>query len=182
MHPVLEDYLMRKRSDGNAWRLEKMDRRDRRDSKEYADERMSDYMRSVPDRREREREEDYASSDRRRDYHRPAMRLSKSDISRWKNMFENFDGTRGAHYDYQQILHAADKLNIDFDEYSEKEFCVAVNMMYADYGHIAKEYCSPDKELMFCAEMAKAFFDDPDGPEPSEKLALYFYCIVDGGL
>lgn len=28
-------------------------------------------------------------------------------------------------------------------------------------------------------ELAKAFLEDEDGPEPSEKLALYYYCIAE---
>lgn len=115
-----------------------------------------------------------------RDYHQyKHLRLTKSDIHRWKQMMHNVDGTHGEHYDMQQAMHAAEKLGIRFDAYDEKEFCLALNMMYSDYGHVIRKYCPPDKELMVCAEMAKAFFDDPDGPEPSEKLALYFYCIAD---
>ena len=70
-------------------------------------------------------------------------------------------------------------LKCRFDEYSEREFCMAVNMMYSDYCKVAKRFVAPDKEIMFFAELAKAFLDDADGPEPSEKLALYFHCIVD---
>jgi hypothetical protein len=107
------------------------------------------------------------------------MRLSKTDIHHWKQMMENEDGTRGPHYDMQQIMQAVEKLDIRFDEYSEREFCMAVNMMYSDYCKVAKRFVAPDKEMMFFAELAKAFLDDADGPEPSEKLALYYHCIVD---
>ena len=31
----------------------------------------------------------------------------------------------------------------------------------------------------FNVELAKAFLEDDDGPEPSEKLALYYYCIAE---
>jgi hypothetical protein len=107
------------------------------------------------------------------------MRLSKTDIHHWKQMMENEDGTRGPHYDMQQIMQAVEKLDIRFDEYSEREFCMAVNTMYSDYCKVAKRFVAPDKEMMFFAELAKAFLDDADGPEPSEKLALYYHCIVD---
>jgi hypothetical protein len=128
--------------------------------------------------------EDYARDGRYdsrgdyRDYGR-MPRLSKTDIHHWKQMMENEDGTRGPHYDMQQIISAADKIGVKFDEFDEKEFCIAVNMMYSDYCKVAKKYIAPDKELHFFAELAKAFLDDEDGPEASEKLALYFHCIVD---
>ena len=113
-----------------------------------------------------------------RDYH-DAPKLSKSDILRWKQKMENEDGTRGAHFDMQQIMNVAEKLNVKFDEFDEREFCIAVNMMYSDYCKVARKYVAPDKELMFFAELAKAFLDDEDAPEASEKLALYYHCIVD---
>jgi hypothetical protein len=106
------------------------------------------------------------------------MRLSKSDMKHWKKMLENSDGSRGEHYGMEQITQIAQKMDIRFDEYSEKEFCMAVNMMYSDYAHVIKKYIPPERELHFCAELAKAFLEDQDGPEPSEKLALYYHCIV----
>lgn len=120
---------------------------------------------------------DYRDYRNSRDYHH--IRLTKSDIHRWKLKMENEDGTRGPHYDMQQVMSVADKMGIKFDEFDEREFCIAVNMMYSDYCKVAKKYVSPDKELMFFAELAKAFLDDEDGPEASDKLAIYFHCIVD---
>ena len=111
--------------------------------------------------------------------HSRMLRLSKTDMNRWKQMMYNVDGSHGEHYDLQTTMHIAEKLGIRFDEFSEKEFCLALNMIYSDYGNVIRKYCPPDKELMVCAEMALAFLDDPDGPEPSEKLALYYHCIAD---
>ena len=107
-------------------------------------------------------------------------KLTRDDAKRWKRMMENFDGTHGEHYDREQTEQAAEKLGIRFDDFSEMEFCLAVNMMYSDYGHVLRKYIPSDKELHVCAELAQAFLEDPDGPGPSVKLALYFHCIVDG--
>ena len=104
--------------------------------------------------------------------------LTKQDMRKWKKMLKNFDGSTGEHYTLEQILSAAQKQNVSFEDYDEKEFCIAVNMMYADYGGVLKKYVPPDRELNACIDLAKAFFDDVDGPEPAEKLALYFHCIV----
>lgn len=121
--------------------------------------------------------EDFEDS---RDYHQHhPIKLSKSDMNRWKHMMQNVDGTQGEHFDMEQVMHAAEKLGIRFDSFNEREFCLAMNMIYSDYGRVIHKYCQPDKELIVSAELAKAFLDDPDGPEPSEKLALYFHCIAD---
>lgn len=186
MNKTTLDYLIRK-SDN---------RRDMRDYRDYRDSRdmrrgrrdYNDY-RDYRDYRGRGnvdfegsmdfRDDEYDSAYDGRDSE--ALRLSKSDIHRWKQMLENEDGTHGAHYDMQQTVDIAEKIGINFgkDGFNEKEFCMAVNMMYSDYCKVAKKYVSPDRELHFFAEMAKAFLCDVDAPDPSEKLALYFNCIVD---
>jgi hypothetical protein len=120
-------------------------------------------------------DDDYEEYEEHRE-HMP--KLTRDDAKRWKKMMENFDGTHGEHYSREQTEQAAEKLDISFDDFSEMEFCLAVNMIYSDYGHILHKYVSPDKELHACAELAKAFLEDPDGPGPSVKLALYYHCIV----
>jgi hypothetical protein len=177
------DYISRKMRDsrrGNDSRdydERDYDERDyedrRRDNRDYEDGRdYKDYRRGVRGSGNRDRR-DYDE----RDYHEK-LRLTKSDKHRWKKMMENVDGTQGEHYSMEDVEHVADKLNIKFHDYDEKEFCLALNMMYSDYCKVVRKHIPPDKELMFYGEMAKAFLEDPDGPEPSEKLALYFHCIV----
>jgi hypothetical protein len=119
-----------------------------------------------------------------RDYHEqdmPKMKLTKVDMNHWKHSMHNTDGTTGEHYDMQQIMHAADKLGVKFRDFDEKDFCIAVNMMYSDYGHIIKRLAAgdKDKELLICADFAKAYLDDPDGVDAKEKLAVQYHCMVD---
>lgn len=172
----LRDYLRRK-SDGRYERdyAERTDyRRDRRGQGSVDFEGNMDFEdgRDYRMRRDHRDREDYGTHEE--------MRLSKSDLRRWNSMFVNFDGSRGGHYDASQVMKASEKLNIRFNEYSEREFHVAVNMMYADYGSVLKKHLQDSEAVLHCcAELAKAFLDDPDGPEPSEKLALYFHCVVD---
>ena len=192
MNDMTLDYLMRKVEARRDSRRDSRDSRDYRrgsgkgvvdfegsmdfedsargDSKDYRDSR--DYRYNRNGRRDYEDGRDY------RDYHK-GPKLSKTDIHHWKQMMENEDGSRGPHYDMQQVMSAAEKSDVRFEDFDEKEFCIAVNMMYSDYCKVAKKYVAPDKELMFFVDLAKAFLEDEDGPEASEKLALYFHCIVD---
>jgi hypothetical protein len=164
-----------------------MDEADYEDSRDYYDEMderrgvkgsgRGRYRKDKGDSRDYGDYEDYRDSRRGR-----GMTLTKADLNHWKHNMENTDGTRGEHYDMQQVMHAAEKLGVRFKEYDEKEFCVAVNMIYSDYGHIIKRLVTDkDKELMVCADFAKAYFDDPDGPEPSEKLAIHYHCMTNLG-
>lgn len=197
MNKHLMDYIDRKTGGIDYEDNRRGDRRDSRDNRDYEDARDYEDGRRRRDNRDYEDSRDYEDNRRRRDNRdnrdnrdyedssdrgkrgRSLMRLRKSDMKHWKHNMENEDGTKGEHYDMEQIMHAAEKIGIKFNSFDEKEFCIAVNMMYSDYCKVIKKYVSPEKELMMCAELAKAFLDDTDGPEPSEKLALYYYCIVD---
>ncbi len=180
---------MRDRADRDDYREDYEDRGDREDYEDYEDSRRRDRRSGGRDRRDRrdrrdsrdyEDSRDYGDYEDSRDYEdgHYEMRLKKSDMKEWKRRMENADGTKGEHFDMQQILQIAERLNIKFRDFDEKEFCLAVNMMYSDYCKVLKRHVSEDKELIICAELAKAFLEDQDGPEPSEKLALYYYCIV----
>ena len=135
--------------------------------------------RSGRDYEDYENYEDYRDYEDGEDFHYyKHLRLTKADLAKWEKMLHNADGTHGPHYSNEQATMIAEKIGIRFDAYTEREFYICLNMMYADYAVIVSKHMPPEKVLQFLAEMAKAFFDDPDGPEPSEKLALYFHCVV----
>lgn len=91
----------------------------------------------------------------------------------------NADGTKGEHYEMMQIMPIAEKIGIHFEEYSEKELCMTVNMLYSDFCECVKKFIPPDKELMFYVHLAKCWLEDEDAPPGAEKLALYMKCIVE---
>ena len=108
-----------------------------------------------------------------------SARLMNHDLMHWEKNLRNADGTRGKHFDMRHVEEAASKLGVRFDEYSEKEFCMVMNMLYSDFCEVFRPLISPEKEAYCYAKMAQAWLEDDDGPMPSEKLALYYYCIVD---
>lgn len=190
------DYLMRRedsrrsrdnRRGDRADRVDYEDRRDYEDGRRRRSRRTGRYMRDRADMADYEDRRDYADERDYEDYgdygdgHYGEMELKKSDMMEWKRMLRNADGSKGAHYDMQQVMQVADKLGIKFHDYDEKEFCMIVNVMYSDYCAVINKYIPHEKSLMFCAELAKAFLEDEDGPEPSEKVALYYYCIASCG-
>lgn len=72
------------------------------------------------------------------------------------------------------VVPAAQQLGIKFNEYSEDEFAMAVNMLYSDYCK------SVGGDMMMYIKMAKAFLEDDDfDGNGSEKLALYYRCIAE---
>lgn len=154
------------------------DNRDYEDGNDYEDSRRGVRGSGRGDRRDYEDGRRRFSYEDGRDYHNKELRLTKSDMHEWKRTLENADGTRGPHYDMQQIMAVAEKHDMKFKDFSEAELCMATNMMYADYCHALKKFVEHDKLLECCMCLAKAFLEDEDGPEASEKLALYYHCIV----
>lgn len=110
---------------------------------------------------------------------RGPIKLTKHDMARWKKMLRNSDGTRGEHFSPEQVKKEAERLGIRFDEYSEADLCMTMNMLYSDLCEVNRSLVSPDKEAYYYAKLAQAWLEDDDGPPGSEKLALYFLCIVD---
>lgn len=76
---------------------------------------------------------------RRRDYGE-TLSLTKSDIMNWKHNLENADGTRGPHFNMEQVMEAAKAVGIRFEDFDERELCMTVNMLYSDYCEVNKPY------------------------------------------
>lgn len=157
---------------------------DMENRKPYRNSRRSDMGNSKYSSRDYgydEYEEDYMDEPdyEEYDYHNEKpMRLTKRDMYYWKNNLINADGSKGEHFKYEQIRRVANEMGIRFHDYDEKELCLTANMLYSDYCDVLRTVVSPDKELHIYVALAKAFLEDEDAPEGSEKLALYYHCIV----
>lgn len=122
-------------------------------------------------------EYDYARGER--DYG-GEMRLTKHDMLMWKERMENPDGSYGEHFNPTQIKQAVQSLGVQMNRYSEKELCLAANMLYSDYAEVLRPFVPREKEAVIYVNMARAFLDDPDAAvQGGEKLAAYYYAIVD---
>ena len=114
---------------------------------------------------------DYDTEDYGMDGHN---KLSTKDIKKWEKSMENADGTRGKHFDMEQIEQVAKQMNIKFDEYRPETLCAVVNMMYSDYCKVL------GNDMMIYVKLAKAFLEDDDfSGSPEEKAMLYYKCIVE---
>lgn len=141
------------------------------------------YSRSRGDRAHgRDYTDDDYEMDRGYDYEmdgHESLKLSKKDMMKWKKQLENADGSHGEHFSMQQIMPLAEQLHLKWEGYDEKDLCMTANMLYSDLCEVLKGIIPPDKEVLAYVKMAQAWLEDPDAPvDGSEKLALYYYCIV----
>lgn len=133
-----------------------------RDRADYADSRDFNDMR------------DYNDS---RDYDIP--RLTNDDLHWWKNHLENEDGSFGPRFNTSQTTPIAERLGIKFNNYTPEEFCMAMNMFYSDYCMDFRNFIPQEREATEYAKMARRFMEDKDaGAKGSDKLAIYYHCIV----
>ena len=182
MYPDMEGRYDRARRDYES----DYARRDyRRGDSTYQEPRYDSRSRDYEYDRERSDYRGYdMRMDSRRDYSTDSSemtygKMSHKDIEKWCEKLENSDGTRGKHFKKEHVDHVVKQLGVDVHRYGGEEiFCMAMNMMYADYCGVAKKF-GADTPL-FYAEMAKAFLEDKDFKgEPEEKLWLYYKCIVE---
>lgn len=169
--------------DRNYGMDERYDRRTPRDRGDYE----MDERRAMRYREEFEYDEGYDNPydngyDRRYDdydshydmeYNQP-MFLDRKTIKRWMADLENADGSMGAKFNKEQVSQKAEQLGIKAKNVEPEEWYAAVNMFYSDY-------CKTlGGDLQLYLKMAKDFFDDPDaGLQGGEKLAAYYYSIVE---
>lgn len=97
--------------------------------------------------------------------------MDKETATEWVKGMENEDGSRGAHWSFEQVKQLMMQKGINLDP---AEMYAAMNMLYSDYCKVAKKLniTHPD----YWIEMAKAFIEDKDAP--GDKLARYYQYIV----
>lgn len=99
-------------------------------------------------------------------------KLTREDAEEWMRGLENEDGSKGAHWTFEQVRQVMGQKNVSADPIS---FYVVLNMIYSDYGKVFRKYGMADK-LDFYVDMAKAFIDDKDAVP--DKAAAYYEHIV----
>lgn len=105
-------------------------------------------------------------------------KLTEKEMKEWEKGLVNDDGSRGAHFQPEQIDQVARSLGIEPKEFGDGVLCMTVNMMYSDYCGVAKKF-GVDR-IEFYIEMAKAFLKDKDfDGDGAEKLFLYYNFIAD---
>ena len=98
--------------------------------------------------------------------------MSREMADEWMHDLENEDGSRGAHWSYDQTSNLLSQKKYDCDPI---EFYVAMNMLYSDYFKVAKKFNVNNTE--FYADLAEAFLCDKDAAD--DKLIRYYECVVD---
>lgn len=143
------------------------------------DGRMDYGYDDMPDMRGRRRNARGQYMRDRRDYGDDMdERLTKQEMKEWEKDLINDDGSRGAHFQEEQIHQMAKQMGINPDDFQDGLLCLITNVKYSDYCAVARKY-GVDR-LDFYIDMAKAFLKDKDfDGDGSEKAFLYYNFIAD---
>lgn len=104
----------------------------------------------------------------------PRQHLTHDEAEEWCDSMVNADGTKGCHWTLEQTQDVAKQRGITCDK---NDFWATMNMMYSDYGKVAKMYSVDNTN--FYADMAAAFLQDKDAVDG--KLVEYWERIVERG-
>lgn len=97
--------------------------------------------------------------------------LDRQQAQEWVRKMKHSDGSSGEHWTYDQTHQVMKQRNIDCEP---AEFYATMNMLWSDYGAVAKKYGVDNVE--FWAELSKSFLMDKDAE--ANKLMLYYECVV----
>lgn len=101
--------------------------------------------------------------------------LEMEEAEMWVHSMKAGDGAKGGRWTFEETSKFAKPRGMTAED-DMIEFYAVMNMMYSDYGAVAKKHGITTPE--FYADMAKAFIEDPDACP--DKTAVYFENIVDG--
>ena len=97
--------------------------------------------------------------------------LSWEETKDWMMHLRDTDGKTGPHWNIDQTNKAYEKKKLDCEPH---EYWAAMNMLYSDYGSVAKKFGVDNADFFAC--LAEAFLNDDDAIK--DKLAAYYECIV----
>lgn len=108
--------------------------------------------------------------------HERKKKLTDKEYKEWVDHMVDADGGTGGMWTKEETTAVARKIGIDFKDFSEADFHVAMDMVYSDYCEVFDKYGMDKPEIY--AEIAKAWLCDEDTLQGAEKLAAYYEYVV----
>lgn len=106
--------------------------------------------------------------------------LTEDEIKEWKKKLLNeVEEKDKKFFSKETIKQKAKGLNVNFKEYTEDEFLLTALMMYTDYSISLRRVVGENMDIYL--RLAKDWLEDDDvAVRGSEKLCVYYDCIVNG--
>lgn len=98
--------------------------------------------------------------------------MTKEMACEWTSEMENEDGTRGPHWDIEQVKQVMGQYNINGNPW---EFYAILNAIYSDYCKVFKKH-GVGNDINFYIDMAKSWIKDSDAVK--DKATAYYENVV----
>lgn len=104
-------------------------------------------------------------------------KLTREKAEKWVRSMRGDDPkARGEMWSYEDAKRLAKERGISTEGQEMIDYYVALNMVYSDYSHVAKEHDVDTED--YYADMACAWLYDPDAKPPTEKLMAYKKYVI----
>lgn len=110
--------------------------------------------------------------------HDMPKKLTDEEKQNWLDMLQNEDGTVGETFSKDEARAIAKKVGAKFDNYTEEDFALVLNLVYSDYCNAIEKAGIDTDNLMLYGHMALSWLEDSDSYKPEEHIARYWKYIV----
>ena len=126
-------------------------------------------------RRDRESGSDFDDDDFEK-----RLKLPNKVRMHWLNNLRDKDGHRGPRFSKEEVMEVADKMQIEYENYTPADICLIANVLYSDLT-VFRPLMQKDKEVYYFVGAAKEWLEDDDSSlTGSDKVVSYYYNVVKG--
>lgn len=181
MKPELRRIIMRRMNEDYRDQAYDSEMRDNTSNMHHAayregyDSGYEDGRRSMTTRKRRDMNDDFDDED----YDRP-LQLSKKVKEHWLRSLRDIHGRHEVKFNKEDVSLVADKMHIEYRNYSPSDLCMVTNMLYSNLSTF-RQFVPKDNEIYYWVAAAKEWLEDPDSTlTGSDKLVSYYYNVANG--
>ena len=109
-----------------------------------------------------------------------SLKLPRKVKEHWLHKLKDKYGNTGPRFSREEIAEVADKMRIDYDDYSPSDLYLMANVLYSDCT-VFRQLTPKEKEAYYWVAAAQEWLEDEDaGLTGSEKVVSYYYNVANG--
>jgi hypothetical protein len=106
------------------------------------------------------------------------LRLPKKVREHWLHKLVDKHGNKGPRFSKEEVMNAADKMQIDYDDYTPADLYLMTNVLYSACT-VFRKHGSKENEVYEWVAAAQEWLEDADTTlVGSEKVVAYYYNVI----
>lgn len=108
------------------------------------------------------------------------LKLPKKVREHWLHKLVDRHGNKGPRFTKEEVMDAAEKMKVDFEDYTPSDLYLMTNVLYSDCT-VFRPLMSKDKEVYQWVAAAQEWLEDEDATlKGSDKVVSYYYNVANG--